>query len=81
MSINDKGAGDGRGIVRGDYLNEDRPVTRQDWLEEVFPEWGTLLNRQIENDVVEPGTVALWWLSGPSRRLLPSTWLPTSSAK
>ena len=66
MVINDKGIGDGRGILRGDYLNEDRPLTRADWLEEVFPEWGTLLNQQIENDVVAPGTVALWWLSGPS---------------
>ena len=66
MTVNDKGVGDGRGILRGDYLNEDRTVTRQDWLEEVFPEWGTLLNQQIENDVVAPGTVALWWLSGPS---------------
>jgi len=58
--------GDGRGIMPGDYPNQDRPMSRDDWLREVFPEWGTFLNQQIENDVVEPGTVALWWLSGPS---------------
>ena len=66
MANNDKGIGDGRGILRGDYLNEDRPLTRADWLEEVFPEWGTLLNQQIENDVVAPGTVALSTAGVPS---------------
>ena len=66
MTPNDKGAGDGRGILSGGYLNQDRPMTRETWLAEVFPEWGTFLNQQVENDVVKPGTVALWWLSGPS---------------
>lgn len=57
---------DGRGILAGDYLNEDRPMTRTQWLEEVFPEWGTFLNQQIENFEVPAGRIALWWLGGPS---------------
>ena len=57
---------DGRGILRGEFMNEDRPMTRDDWLREVFPEWGTFLNNEIENECVEQGTVALWWLTGPS---------------
>ena len=28
MPANDNGVGDGRGIMRGSYLNEDRPMTR-----------------------------------------------------
>ena len=27
-----------------------------------FPEWGTWLVEDIENEVVEPGNVAMWWL-------------------
>jgi len=57
---------DGRGILAGDYLNQNRTLTRQDWLEDCFPEWGTLLNQEIENLEVKKGTVALWWLGGPS---------------
>lgn len=57
---------DGRGILAGDYANQDRPMDRDTWLREVFPEWGTYLNQEIERTVVEPGTVALWWLGGPS---------------
>ena len=32
---------DGRGILAGDYLNQNRPLTRQDWLEDCFPEFET----------------------------------------
>ena len=35
---------DGRGILAGDYLNQNRPITRQDWLEDCFPEWGSMLS-------------------------------------
>lgn len=57
---------DGRGILAGDYLNQNRTLTRQDWLEDCFPEWGTLLNKEIEEIELEKGTVAIWWLGGPS---------------
>ncbi len=39
--------GSGQGILGGDYLNQDRPMTREIWLEEVFPEWGTFLNKAV----------------------------------
>ena len=57
---------DGRGILAGDYLNQNRVIDRDTWIRESFPEWGTLLNREIENIEVKKGTVAIWWLGGPS---------------
>ncbi len=57
---------DGRGILAGDYLNQNRELTRQDWLEDCFPEWGTLLNKEIEEFTLNNGQVAIWWLGGPS---------------
>ena len=32
-------------------------ITRESWIMNTFPEWGTWLNEEIENTVVEPGTV------------------------
>jgi L-ascorbate 6-phosphate lactonase len=57
---------DGRGIMSGMFCNQNRDITKDDWLREVFPEWGTFLNREMENTVVEKGQVALWWFGGPS---------------
>ena len=37
-------------------------ITRQSWIESTFPEWGTWLVEDIENEVVKPGNVAMWWL-------------------
>lgn len=37
-------------------------MTRQSWIESTFPEWGTWLVEDIENEVVQPGNVAMWWL-------------------
>lgn len=37
-------------------------ITRESWVMNVFPEWGTWLTEEIENETVQPGTVALWWL-------------------
>jgi L-ascorbate 6-phosphate lactonase len=37
-------------------------ITRESWILGTFPEWGTWLNEEIENETVQPGTVALWWL-------------------
>lgn len=37
-------------------------ITRESWILSTFPEWGTWLNEEIENEVVAPGTVAMWWL-------------------
>ena len=35
-------------------------VSREKWIMDTFPEWGTWLNEDMENDVVEPGTVKMW---------------------
>ena len=37
-------------------------ITRESWIMGTFPEWGTWLNEEIENEEVKPGTVAMWWL-------------------
>lgn len=37
-------------------------ITKDTWLRATFPEWGTYLNEQIEDEVVKPNTVALWWV-------------------
>jgi L-ascorbate 6-phosphate lactonase len=37
-------------------------ITRESWILGTFPEWGTWLNEEIENEKVAPGTFAMWWL-------------------
>lgn len=37
-------------------------IDKLKWLQDVFPEWGTWLNEEIENEVVKAGTFAMWWL-------------------
>ena len=37
-------------------------MTRDKWIQNTFPEWGTWLVEDIENEVVAPGNVAMWWL-------------------
>ncbi len=40
-----------------------KKIDRDEWLRSVFPEWGTWLNEEIEEQVVEPGKLAMWWLA------------------
>jgi L-ascorbate 6-phosphate lactonase len=54
------------GLMDAAEMAADRDITREVWIEECFPEWGTYLNRQIEQEAVKDGTFALWWLGGPS---------------
>jgi L-ascorbate 6-phosphate lactonase len=37
-------------------------ITRESWILSNFPEWGTWLNEEIEEEQVAAGTVAMWWL-------------------
>jgi L-ascorbate 6-phosphate lactonase len=37
-------------------------ITKESWILSTFPEWGTWLNEEIEQEVVAPGTFAMWWL-------------------
>lgn len=37
-------------------------ITRESWILSTFPEWGTWLNEEIEQEVVAPDTFVMWWL-------------------
>ncbi len=37
-------------------------INRESWLLSTFPEWGTWLNEEIEQQIVAAGTFAMWWL-------------------
>ncbi|MGP1576960.1 MAG: L-ascorbate 6-phosphate lactonase [Treponema sp.] len=37
-------------------------ITRESWILETFPEWGTWLNEEIEHETVAPHSVSMWWL-------------------
>ena len=37
-------------------------ITRESWILENFPEWGTWLNEEIEGAEVRGGSFAMWWL-------------------
>lgn len=37
-------------------------ITREKWILGAFPEWGTWLNEEIDQEKVEKGNVAMWWL-------------------
>lgn len=36
--------------------------TREKWILSTFPEWGTWLNEEIDDEIVQKGTFAMWWL-------------------
>ena len=39
-----------------------KEITRESWILSTFPEWGTWLNEEIEEEVVPEGNFAMWWL-------------------
>jgi L-ascorbate 6-phosphate lactonase len=41
------------------YISE---ITREKWILGAFPEWGTWLNEEIEEEQVRSGTFAMWWI-------------------
>lgn len=43
-------------------MSQVEKVTREDWILSTFPEWGTWLNEEIEQEEVAEGTVSMWWL-------------------
>ena len=57
---------DGRGIISGTYVSQNQDITKAQWLEDCYPEWGSYLNREIEKYEVPKGQVGLWWCGGPS---------------
>ena len=43
-------------------MSKIESITRENWILSTFPEWGTWLVEDIENEKVAPGNVAMWWL-------------------
>jgi L-ascorbate 6-phosphate lactonase len=43
-------------------MSKVEEITRESWIMNTFPEWGTWLNEEIEQEQVKPGTIAMWWL-------------------
>ena len=39
-----------------------KDITRESWVLDTFPEWGTWLNEEIEAEQVGKGSFAMWWL-------------------
>jgi len=37
-------------------------ITRESWILGAFPEWGTWLNEEIDDEVVDSGTFKMWWI-------------------
>ena len=48
-----------------------KEITRESWILATFPEWGTWLNEEIEEEVVPEGNFAMWWLGNCG------TWIKT----
>ncbi|EUJ31674.1 L-ascorbate 6-phosphate lactonase [Listeria floridensis FSL S10-1187] len=43
-------------------MNQISEITREKWILNTFPEWGTWLNEEIEQTKVEKNRFAMWWL-------------------
>jgi L-ascorbate 6-phosphate lactonase len=60
---------DEMGVMDGGTVGLRRPMNRDIWLKEVFPEWGTFLNYEIDAYEVQEGKGVCWFLGGPSYAL------------
>ena len=43
-------------------MSDIERITRQTWIDETFPVWGTWMNEEIERTKVILGTFDMWWL-------------------
>lgn len=43
-------------------MSKVKSITRESSILSTFPEWGSWLNEEIEQEQVAPGTFAMWWL-------------------
>jgi L-ascorbate 6-phosphate lactonase len=57
---------DERGVMDGGTMGLPREMSRDIWLKEVFPEWGSYLNYEIDQFQVKPGSGALWYFGAMS---------------
>jgi L-ascorbate 6-phosphate lactonase len=53
---------DEKGLKSSISFYENREIDRDTWIREVFPTWGTFLNKQIARTQVPKDKVVLWWL-------------------
>ena len=49
-------------MIGEEKMSKVDTITRESWIMSTFPEWGTWLVEDIENEKVLPGNVAMWWL-------------------
>ncbi len=49
--------------MRKTTMSKVQTITRESWILNTFPEWGSWLNEEIEQEQVAPGTFAMWWLA------------------
>ncbi|MFA7109605.1 MAG: MBL fold metallo-hydrolase [Sphaerochaetaceae bacterium] len=54
------------GVMESTYMLQNREITRQTWLEDTCPAWGTYINYQMEHVEVPEDKYCLWWFGGPS---------------
>lgn len=52
-------------------MSKVEEITRESWILSTFPEWGTWINEEIEDEQVEENKVAMWWLGNMG------TWIKT----
>ena len=57
---------DEKGVLDGGTVGLPREMSRDIWLKEVFPEWGSFLNYEIDQFQVKPGTGAMWYFGAMS---------------
>lgn len=43
-------------------MSKVETISRESWILNTFPEWGTWLNEEIEQERVAAGTFTMWWL-------------------
>jgi L-ascorbate 6-phosphate lactonase len=43
-------------------MTDATAITREKWIQDCFPEWGTWLLEDVDATVVEPNAFAMWWL-------------------
>ena len=47
-------------------MSKVKSITRESWILSTFPEWGSWLNEEIEQEQVAPGTVSYTHLTLPT---------------
>lgn len=54
------------GLLASSFVTSNREITKEKWMNESFPQWGSYLNCQIKQYKVPKGQVSIWWCGGSS---------------